>query len=250
MSETLIINWAAHELAPQPNRPGGLLPRTFRLSRRGRKLVKRRGAEPYDALLWRLQSRRDQNAVDAALIGVTGCESRTGATTIAANLAFCAAELGLGPVLLVETDAQKPQFGRRWGLPAGPGMAEIALGAATLSDCICNGPAPGLHVVPGAERPAAGAAAWDPSAISALLVEAAADHSLVLFDLPAADRMHQSLPLARRLDQVLLVVRAERTRARYVQRVAEQLQEDGVPLTGAILNRFRRYAPRWLSPES
>jgi Mrp family chromosome partitioning ATPase len=86
----------------------------------------------------------------------------------------------------------------------------------------------------------------DPVSVNALLAEAGADHNLILFDLPAADQLHQALLVAKRLDQVLLVVRAESTRQRDAQKVVDRLVDDGVPLTGAVLNRQRSYVPRWL----
>jgi hypothetical protein len=45
---------------------------------------------------------------------------------------------------------------------------------------------------------------------------------------------------------VLLVIRSEHSQGPEAQRVADQLLEDGVPLSGAVLNRERRYLPRWL----
>lgn len=181
------------------------------------------------------------------MLGLVGCEPRTGASTIAANLAVCASEVGLGPVLLVEADVERPRIRKHWRLPSGPGLAELALGIASCSECIYDGPAPGLHVVPAAEGPSRCVVGWDAAVVDAFLAEVAADHNLVLFDLPAAERMNHSLLLARRLDQVLLVVRAERTRGPHAKRVAERLREDGVPLGGVVLNRQRRYVPRWLS---
>ena len=53
--------------------------------------------------------------------------------------------------------------------------------------------------------------------------------------------------LARRLDEVLLVVRAERSRRQAIERVADRLIEDGLPMAGAVLNRRRTYLPRWLA---
>jgi Mrp family chromosome partitioning ATPase len=149
-------------------------------------------------------------------------------------------------VLLVETDGERPRLRRDWKAKPGPGLAELMAGEAAFAECLVNGPVPGLHLLPAVGPRRREAPAWDVGAVDALLAEACADHSLVLFDLPPADQLQYSALLARRLDQVLLVIRAEHTQGREAQRVADRLLEDGVPLSGAVLNRERNYLPRWL----
>lgn len=248
MNETMSANGASHESEQLTERSGlsaPALPRRNRLL--GRRVAKRRGAEPFDALLWRLQSRQPTDASSALTIGLLACEPGAGVTTIAANLAVRASELQLGPVLLVETDGERPRLRGAWKLPPGPGLAEMLTGEASLPDCLRDGPAADLHVVPAAAAKRRDTPAWDAGAIDALLAESCADHRLVLFDLPSADQLQHAVLLARRLDQVLLVVRAEQSRGPAARRVADHLLEDGVPLTGAVLNRERTYVPRWLA---
>jgi Mrp family chromosome partitioning ATPase len=206
----------------------------------------RRGAEPFDTLLWRLQSRPSATAFDATTVGLVGCGERVGVTTLAANLAVRACELGMGPVLLVEAETARPKLRKAWRLPAGPGLAEALRGEADFASCVLPGPAVGLKVICASGR-RLGALTWYAGAVDALLAEACADHRLALFDLAAAGALGGARALAQRLDQVLLVVDAESTRGNVAERIAEGLREDGVPITGAVLNRERRYAPRWLS---
>lgn len=206
----------------------------------------RREAEPFDALLWRLQARQSAAAFGSSTLGLIGCGERVGVTTLAANLAVRASELGMGPVLLVETETARPKLRKTWRLPAGPGLAELLSGEAGYADCVQPGPANDLEVICATGRPG-GAIGWDAGVVDALLAEACADHRLVLFDLAAAEKLGGAGALARRLDQVLLVIRAESTRGDDAERIADGLREDGVPITGAVLNRERRYVPRWLS---
>ena len=69
---------------------------------------------------------------------------------------------------------------------------------------------------------------------------------MVIFDLPPASRLRQALLLARRLDQTLLVVRAESTRKQDAAKLAQLMADDGLPLAGVLFNRRRRYVPRWM----
>jgi Mrp family chromosome partitioning ATPase len=206
----------------------------------------RRGTEPFDSLLWRLQARQSSAAFAATTLGLVGCGERVGVTTLAGNLAVRASELGLGPVLLIEAESARPKLRKSWRLPAGPGLAEWLSGEANYADCVQPGPAADLEVMCASGR-SGSAIGWDAGVVDALLAEACADHRLVLFDLAAADKLGAAGSLARRLDQVLLVVSAESTRSDDAQRIADRLREDGVPIIGAVLNRERRYVPRWLS---
>lgn len=205
-----------------------------------------RGAHPYDGLLWRLQARPDADASAPITLGLVGSERRCGVTTLAANLAVRAGELHLGPVLLVEANWEGPRMSKMWRLPPGPGLADFLAGQASYEDCLRPGPAPDLEVLPAGSLRRGDSPLMEPGVVDALMAEACADHGLVLFDLSAAENLQQTLMVARRLDQVLLVVRAESTRERNAQKTADRLLEDGVPLTGVVLNRRRSYVPRWL----
>jgi Mrp family chromosome partitioning ATPase len=206
----------------------------------------RRGAEPFDELLSRLHVRRESESAGPIAVGLVGCEHRSGVTTMAANLAVRASELGLGPVLLVETHRAGNGLLSAWRTHHGPGLAEVAQGSATLGECLRPGPAPELQILHAGSIDKGAVAVWDAAAVESLLAEATADHSFVLFDLPPADRLRQALILARRLDQVLLVVRADSTRKDDAAKMAQRMLDDGVPLSGVILNRQREYVPRWL----
>jgi Mrp family chromosome partitioning ATPase len=212
---------------------------------RRRSVAKSGAAAPYDALLWRLLSRRVAGDQAGCTIGVVGAEPRVGATTVAANLAVRACELQQGPVLLIEANPSRPKLAGSWKLAGAPGLPALVAGGASLNDCVQVGPAPDLKVLTAAA--ATELPTWESATVNALLAEVAADYRVVIFDLPAAGQLNDSLLLARQLEQVLLVVRAEQSRGPAVQRVADQLADDGVSLAGVVLNRQRTYVPRWLS---
>lgn len=225
---------------------GGLLPAARQGGRRGaarRSRVKAKA--PYDDLLWRLQSRHSAEA-GPLTIGLIGCDQRVGVTTIAANLAVRASELQLGPVLLVEADVRRPRLAKAWKLDRGPGLAELLSGEAAYGECLRLGPVDDLAVMPAGRAARGDGAAWSAGDVDALIAETCADNSLVFFDLPAADDLRQMLMLARRLDQVLLVVRAESDRDSELRKRVDRLMDDGVAVAGAILNRKRSYVPTWL----
>jgi Mrp family chromosome partitioning ATPase len=218
---------AADQDAGEPDTVRGPQPAAWTTRERAT-AEKRAGSEPYDGLLWRLQARN------------------AGVTTVAANLALRAAELQLGPVLLVDATPTGSWLVKKWGLSAGPGLAQLLSGEASYGECLQNGPAPQLEVLTAGTVARGQTSVLELGAVEALLAEACTDHRLVIVDLPAADQLNQMLLLARQLDQVLMIVRSESTRKGDAQRVGDRLLDDGVPLAGAVLNRHRSYVPRWL----
>jgi Mrp family chromosome partitioning ATPase len=208
--------------------------------------VQRSGAEPYDALLWRLQARQAVDSTEGLTLGITACERRAGTTTVAASLALRAAELQLGPVLLVEANRRGSWLAKKWKLSDGVGLAQLLAGEASYVECLQAGPAPQLEVITAGSAARGEVGMLEPGAVEALLAEACADHRIVLFDLPAADELNQMLLVAKQLDQVLMVVRSDATRKSDAERFGEQLLDDGAPLAGIVLNRQRDYIPRFL----
>jgi Mrp family chromosome partitioning ATPase len=208
--------------------------------------AQRPGAEPYDALLWRLQARQSADSNEGMTLGITACERRAGTTTVAASLALRAAELQLGPVLLVEANRRGSWLSKKWRLNEGPGLAQLLASEANYVDCLQAGPAPQLEVITAGPVDRGEVGLLEPGSVEAMLAEACADHRIVLFDLPAADELNQMLLVAKQLDQVLMVVRSDSTRKGDAERFGEQLLDDGAPLAGIVLNRQRNYIPRFL----
>lgn len=207
---------------------------------------RRRGAEPFEDLLWRLQARRGDDAGRLQTVGLIGCDALSGTTTVAANLAVCAADAGLGPVLLVETHRGSRPLAKAWSLGRGPGLADVVAGDAALAEALRPGPAPNLNVLPVGNLRRNEVVAWEPNVLQAMLDETSAEHRLLVFDLPAANQLRQGLMLARRLDHLLLVVRAEVTRSGEALEAAQRLANDGLEPAGVVLNRSRQYVPRWM----
>ena len=72
------------------------------------------------------------------------------------------------------------------------------------------------------------------------------DYGLVVVDLPRARRLDVPPREAEWLDEVILVVEAEKTRIQAARRAKEILELAGVRLLGVVLANRREYIPRWL----
>jgi Mrp family chromosome partitioning ATPase len=70
------------------------------------------------------------------------------------------------------------------------------------------------------------------------------DLEYVIFDMPAFGPTSSTLPLARFMDTVLLVVEAEKSNRQAVKRAYAQLAAK--TKVSVILNKARSYGPKWL----
>ncbi len=68
----------------------------------------------------------------------------------------------------------------------------------------------------------------------------------VLFDSPPLHSYSDSFALARKVDGVVLVVQAEKTRWEVAQESKERLENNGGRILGAVLNKRRFHVPQWL----
>jgi protein-tyrosine kinase len=69
---------------------------------------------------------------------------------------------------------------------------------------------------------------------------------LILIDSPPASKSPDGIVLSRRVDGVVLVVEAEKTRGPVVENLKQQIQKTGGNLLGIVFNKHRHYIPEFL----
>lgn len=215
-----------------------------------RPVPRRRGADAYDTLLWRLQPRLEaaREKYDGAgfLVGVTACDRRSGVSTVAANLAIRAADHQMRPVLLVDTAAHQPTVGEQFRLRDALGLADAIAGRCPIRDAIHETSVDGLDVMPVGTAGLVDRVGFDCQQVEAMIGGLRESHQMVVFDLPQVDELRHMLVVARRLDAVVLTVRHLSTSAGPLERAAEQLRADGVNLVGSVMCAHKQYVPSWL----
>jgi Mrp family chromosome partitioning ATPase len=71
-------------------------------------------------------------------------------------------------------------------------------------------------------------------------------YDYVVLDGPPIDEAPESIALSSKVDGVILVIDASRTRGKIALRAKKRIEESGGRLLGAVLNRRRYYVPDWL----
>lgn len=198
----------------------------------------------FESILWRINGKSASN--ETVAVGVTGCNKKSGSTTIAARLAKHASDLQRDRVLLIDANWQLPGLLKTFGLSQVPGLYDVLSGELAPRECEPQDVSDHLSVMCrgmwGEQQPAA----VRQELVDEMLAELKTEYGLIIVDLPPADGLRSALPLARKLDGSLLVARFEAVKQPQAQRALRRLQEDGVNVWGSILNRHRDYVPKWL----
>lgn len=170
---------------------------------------------------------------------VTAASRREDTTSTAANVAIASARAGLR-VLLVDTDLREPAVGERFGLRKKNGLANVLAGASSLEESVVDVGIRNLMVLPAGTPPPNPAELLAGPRMGAVLSELAVRSDLVVFDCGPV-QLADPIELALRVDLVLLVVRAGRSRAIEVEDAVERLEHTGAPL--AIACDGEKYRP-------
>ncbi len=164
----------------------------------------------------------------------------SGTTTVISNVAAAASSVE-SRVLVIDANLRRPAVHRVFRLQAGPGLAEVIRGEASLSDAV-------QHTKHGFEVLSAGAKRgheyekFNTSAMQQILDEAESKYDLILIDTPPAIVAADALSLAARTDASVLVCRAYSEKRGLIQRLRNQLADAKGDFLGVVVNGVRASA--------
>jgi succinoglycan biosynthesis transport protein ExoP len=174
-----------------------------------------------------------------------------GKTTVARHLAGAAARMG-SRVLLLEADLRRPTIAQQLDISSGPGVADVLIGAVSLSEAtqavdldlsgvgVGGSGGRGFDVlVAGASLPPNPGELIESHAMESLLQQAQAKYDLVVVDTPPLTAVSDAFPLLGKVDGVIIVGRVGRNRRDVAQRLHETLTGAGAPLLGVVANGFK-----------
>jgi polysaccharide biosynthesis transport protein len=174
---------------------------------------------------------------------ITSAQAQEGKTMLASNLALSIARTGRR-TLLVDGDLRRPSVAPLFGVPEGPGIAEILRGEARASDCIRPTPMPGLSLLPAGRSCRQVIQELAREGIGNLFQQLREEFDFIVVDscpvLPVSD----SLLLGRLVDAVVFCVRPKVSRAPSVCAAREMLSRLNIPVLGTVINGDRRHARR------
>jgi capsular exopolysaccharide synthesis family protein len=189
-------------------------------------------AEQYRTLRTRIA--RAENGRALRVIVVTSPGKGDGKSLSAANLALAMAQEFQRRVLLVDADLRRPHLHRLFGVPAGPGLADVTVGAAALEDALVTLPDHHLTLLRAGTPPGHPAELLGSTPMRRALEMLKGRFDRIVMDAPPAAPLADVGILAPLADAVLLIVRAGVTTRPAIERALDIVDRSRV--LGLVLN--------------
>jgi non-specific protein-tyrosine kinase len=165
--------------------------------------------------------------------------SAEGKTTLVANLGVTMARAGLR-VVVVDLDLRRAQLGEMLGASNDVGVMSVLLGEVTLAEALYEVPisagVPRLRLLPAGPLPPNPSEIMGTARMTDLITSLKKSADVVILDTPPLVPVTDAMVLSGRVDGVLVVVSAGKTRRRHLQRSADYLEQADAPIIGAVLN--------------
>ena len=191
--------------------------------------------ESYRTLRTMLAAQRGADGNARSML-ITGPSPQDGKTTTAINLASSLALAG-NRVILIEADFRRPTVGEALGIQARAGIGDVLLGNVALESALV--PAPpfdyNLSVLLVDRADEWLAEVLSLPAAETLLEEAKALADFVVLDTPPLTQVIDAMPLARQVDDVVLVVRLGSSNLAQLARLGDLLDQNAIRPAGFVV---------------
>ncbi|MEM7035228.1 MAG: polysaccharide biosynthesis tyrosine autokinase [Chloroflexota bacterium] len=176
----------------------------------------------------------------AKLMALTSSLPGEGKSTTVANLGIVMAQMGL-KVIVVDADMRRPMQQFMFQVSSLGGLTELLVSPnLSAADQLVNTSIENLQVLPCGNMPPNPSELLETARMQELLTELSDLADIVLLDAPPVLAVTDAAILASRVDGVLLVIEAGKTRRDAIQRAIETLQEARVNIFGGILNQVNK----------
>lgn len=174
-------------------------------------------------------------SLDAPLrsLVVTSPAAGEGKSTTVANLAVTMAQSGRR-TLLVDCDLRRPSQHGLFDRPAEPGLTNVLLGE-TEEIPIQPTAVDNLYLLAAGPQPPNPADMLGSRRLDTILARVVGEFDMVLFDAPPVIAVTDAAVLGAKVDGVLLVIQAGKTRRDHAERAKELLEKAHVRIVGATL---------------
>lgn len=171
---------------------------------------------------------------------ITSALPGDGKSFVSSNLAISIAQGVEEHVLLLDGDLRKPSIHQRFGFGKVPGLSDYLVSGNDIGDVFLKTPIEKLTIVPSGEPPINPAELVSSKKMKALLdeVKSRYDDRYIIIDSPPPAMASETNAIAKYVDGVILVVRAEKTPREAVADTIAQIGKE--KLIGLVLNQVDR----------
>lgn len=169
---------------------------------------------------------------------VTSTSPEEGKSTTLANLAITMAQADR-KVILVDCDLRRPSLHQLFRVGNGIGLTTTVADHSATDFPLMETEVPNLWLLPSGPLPPNPSELLGSQRMSSVIDKLKTQADYVLFDSPPIIAVTDAAVLASKVDGVILVIRAGKTKREHAQRSKELLDKVGANLIGVVLNGVR-----------
>jgi capsular exopolysaccharide synthesis family protein len=179
------------------------------------------------------------SAADRELKTIVVCSAnqREGKTTIVNYLGTTMAQSGQR-TLLIDSDMRRPRLHKSTGVALSPGLSNLLIGEDDYDNLIKPTEVPNLFVLPCGPTPPNPAELLLTKRFEAVLRELGKRFDRIILDSPPIQPVTDAVVLSKRVDGVVLVVRASKTLREELRRSARMIRDVGGTIVGVVINEL------------
>jgi len=189
---------------------------------------------------------RSYRADSIKTIMFTGTSPKCGTTTTAVSLGTMLAKDAGYKVLLVDTNIRNPGLHSVFNTELNGGICELIGGnGSNTFEFKRVGPAE-LYCVPCGIISAGSKRHFDSPRFVSFLKLAREKFDFVILDTPPIGNYPDPQTICSKVDGVVMVITAGKTRRQVAQRVKKEVEDAGGTMLGVVINRRKYYIPEWI----
>lgn len=174
---------------------------------------------------------------DIKSLVVTSAGPGEGKSATAANLAITLANSGK-KVLLVDTDMRKPAVHKYFNVHSSPSLLHHLFRKKSLDEVTKTTHVRGLHIITSIEFSQNPVLVLTSEAMQQFINNVGEIYDYVIFDTPPVNAVTDAIHLAQKVDEVILVARANKTNVEELNRASQLFEQFHVKIGGVVLNDF------------
>jgi capsular exopolysaccharide synthesis family protein len=189
--------------------------------------------EEYRNLRTQVLHKSKKRKLQAIVIASVGPSE--GKSVTALNLSWLFAQADGVRVLIIDSDLRRPSLAGYLGIETGSGLSEVLTGGTSLMESVVRLAPAGLYLLPGGEARSDVAELISGPRFSEILKEARSYFDFIIIDAPPLGIFTDASLLINQADGAMLVIRANHTKYKDVDRILDSLPRER--MLGTVLNQ-------------
>jgi capsular exopolysaccharide synthesis family protein len=174
---------------------------------------------------------------DIKTLVVTSSGPGEGKSATASNLAITLANSGK-KVLLIDTDMRKPSVHKYFDVSPKPSLPHYLYGKCTLEEVIKTGHIKGLNFITSIEFSDNPALVLTSKKMKDFIAKVSEMYDFIIFDTPPVNAVTDAIHLAKLVDEVILIARADKTNVEELNRANKLFEQFNITIGGVVLNDY------------